>query len=163
MSTALFVTRSQPFHLGHLEVIKWILEKYDRVVIVVGSCKKSHTKKNPFTFEERKEMVDKSLLGEGIINNKYEIVGIPDVPSDEDWVKSILDKEKFDVVFTHNPRTKKCFGAFNIPVKEHPKFGETSGSNIRDMLIKNQIAWKNSVPREIIEVIEKIDIKERLH
>jgi len=163
MSTALFVTRSQPFHLGHLEVIKWILEKYDRVLIVVGSCKKSHTKKNPFTFEERREMIDQSLLAESIANDKYEIVGIPDVPSDEDWVKSISDKEKFDVVFTHNPRTEECFDAFNIPVKEHPKFGKISGSNIRNMLIKNQSAWKNSVPGETAEVIEKIDIKERLH
>lgn len=163
MSTALFVTRSQPFHMGHLGVIKWILEKHDRVLIVVGSCKKSHTKKNPFNFEERKEMIDRSLLEEGIANNKYKIVGIPDIPNDEDWVKSILDKEKFDVVITHNPWTKKCFDAFNIPVKEHPKFGEISGTNIRDMMIKGHSAWKNSVPIETVEVIEKIDIRERLH
>lgn len=46
--TALFVGRFQPFHLGHLKVIKDILKKNDFIVIAIGSSDEKNTDKNPF-------------------------------------------------------------------------------------------------------------------
>jgi nicotinamide-nucleotide adenylyltransferase len=150
MKIALFITRSQPFHLGHLKVIKWILKKYDKVIIIIGSSQESNTDKNPFTGEERKEMIDKTLKSENI--KKYRIAEIPDVYDDEIWVNSILKKVKFDTVFSMNNWVKKCFEKFDIPVKKHPMFGDISASKIRDQMRKGE-KWKHLVPKEVLKII----------
>jgi nicotinamide-nucleotide adenylyltransferase len=161
MKKACFVLRAQPFHLGHLKIIKLILKKYDKVVIIVGSSQESNTDKNPFTFRERKEMIDKSLKNEGIEKEKYEIIGIADVHDDKLWVENILKKTKFDVVFTMNIWTKRCFDAFNIPVKKHPIFDDISATKIRNM-IKERKRWERLVPEEVKNILKRIDLKERL-
>ena len=160
MKKACFVLRAQPFHLGHLKVIEWILKKYDKIIIVIGSSEESGTDKNPFTVEERKEMIDETLKNEGIKN--YDIVEIPDVYDDDAWVKSILEKAKFDVVFTLNPWVKRCFEKFNIPVREHPKFGNISASGIRKRIRKGK-EWEHLVPKEVAKIVKRIDLKKRLH
>jgi len=151
---ALFVGRFQPMHLGHLKVIKWILKKYDKLFIAIGSSQESNTNKNPFTLEERKKMIQNTLKSEGIEKKKYEIFGIPDVHDDKAWVESILKKTKFDVVFTKNPWTKRCFEDFDIPVKKHPMFGDISATKIRKM-IENNEDWQKLVPEEVQKIIKK--------
>jgi len=155
METAIFIGRFQPLHIGHLKVIKWILKKYDKVYIAIGSSQESNTDKNPFTLEQRKRMIQNTLKSERIEKKKYEIFGIPDFHDDKAWVESILKKTKFDVVFTMNPWTKRCFDAFNIPVKEHPMFDDISATKIRKM-IKNKEDWQELVPKEVQKIIKKV-------
>jgi len=161
MKKAILVGRFQPMHIGHLKVIKWILKNYNKVIIAIGSSQDSFTEKNPFTFEERKKMIQNSLSSEKIQKKRYKIIGIPDVYDDKLWVGSILKKAKFDVVLTKNSWTKKCFTKAKIPVKPHPMFGSVSGSKIRNM-IKNNEKWENYVPKEVEKIMKKINLKERL-
>ena len=65
---ALFIGRFQPFHLGHLHVIKKYYNKYDILFIGIGSSQYHHTAENPFTYEERKSMIELTLNA-GQINN----------------------------------------------------------------------------------------------
>ncbi len=58
---AVFIGRFQPFHNGHLSVVLKAKEIADTVLIIVGSVDKPRTYKNPFSFDERKEMIEKSL------------------------------------------------------------------------------------------------------
>lgn len=60
---AVFIGRFQPFHLGHLEVIKQGLKQANHVVVLVGSARSPRCHRNPFTFSERKEMIRSSFLG----------------------------------------------------------------------------------------------------
>jgi nicotinamide-nucleotide adenylyltransferase len=153
MKIALFVGRFQPFHMGHLKVIKWILKKYDKIVIIIGSSQDAITEKNPFTFEERKKMIQKTLKNEKMKRKKYKIIGTLDVYNDKLWVENILKKAKFDVVFTMNSWTKSCFENYKIDVKKHPIFGKISGSRVRGM-IKNNEKWENLVPKEVEKIIK---------
>jgi len=161
MKTALFVGRFQPLHIGHLKVIKWILKKYDNVIIVIGSSKESKTEKNPFTLEEREKMIQNTLKKERISIKKYKIIGIPDVHDDKKWVESILEKVKFDIVFTKNSWTKRCFDQLDVHVKEHPLFGNISATKIRNM-IKNNKEWENFVPEGVENILKRINLKKRL-
>src|SRR5579859_6839553 len=52
-----FIGRFSPFHNGHAEVLKRALETSQVVLVLVGSSGQARTTKNPFTFEERRQMI----------------------------------------------------------------------------------------------------------
>ncbi len=56
-----FVGRFQPFHRGHLAVIRAALERSAHVLVLVGSANAARSTRNPFTFEERSRMIVESL------------------------------------------------------------------------------------------------------
>ena len=56
-SIAVFIGRFQPFHNGHKSVISKALKHSDHVIVLTGSAFRPRSPKNPFTFEERREMI----------------------------------------------------------------------------------------------------------
>lgn len=52
-----FIGRFQPFHRGHKAVIDVALEKSQYVIIGLGSSNRSRSIKNPFTAEEREQII----------------------------------------------------------------------------------------------------------
>ena len=61
--TLVLIGRFQPFHNAHLEIIKRATALADQIVIVVGSSFQPRTYKNPFTFEERQDMIQMATAG----------------------------------------------------------------------------------------------------
>lgn len=53
-----YIGRFQMAHQGHEETIKHALENSDRLVLLVGSSDIARDPKNPFTFEERYQVLD---------------------------------------------------------------------------------------------------------
>ncbi|MEM2787642.1 MAG: adenylyltransferase/cytidyltransferase family protein, partial [Archaeoglobaceae archaeon] len=74
---ALIFGRFQPFHLGHLNVIRWALERFDELVLLVGMADESHTLRNPFTAGERITMIRESLKEEGISLDRIITATVP--------------------------------------------------------------------------------------
>lgn len=88
----LYVGRFQPFHNGHKSVVEEALKHCDRLIIAVGSSQESRTKKNPFTFEERRELIWRSLKG---LNERVLIIPLPDrefYGDDCTWGQYVLDQ-----------------------------------------------------------------------
>jgi bifunctional NMN adenylyltransferase/nudix hydrolase len=53
-----FICRAQPYHLGHqANILKALSLANKRVIVLIGSSGAARNIKNPFTFEERKEMI----------------------------------------------------------------------------------------------------------
>ena len=52
----LLIGRFQPFHNGHLYLIKEALQSVDRLIIGIGSSNVQN-EDNPFDYETRKEMI----------------------------------------------------------------------------------------------------------
>lgn len=52
-----FIGRFQPFHMGHKHVVDTALQKAKKVAIVIGSDQQPRTARNPFTTQERIEMI----------------------------------------------------------------------------------------------------------
>ena len=61
--TLVLIGRFQPLHSAHLEIIKRATALTDQLVIIVGSAKQPRTYKNPFTFEERAQMIKDATRG----------------------------------------------------------------------------------------------------
>ena len=51
------IGRFQPFHLGHKHNIRLALDTAERVIVLVGSPNVARSIRNPFTLEERSEMI----------------------------------------------------------------------------------------------------------
>ena len=62
-NTLVLIGRFQPFHNAHLEIVKRATALCDKLVIVVGSARQPRTYKNPFTFEERAQMIRHATMG----------------------------------------------------------------------------------------------------
>jgi len=158
----LLIGRFQPFHLGHLDAVLFGLARVENLFICIGSSNKSNERKNPFSAEERREMITLSI--EPSITDRIKIFDIPDVGDHEKWTFEI-DKivPKYDVVFSNDEFTKTLFEKRKIDVipvvlKDREKF---SGTNIRGLIADNK-NWQDLVPRGTRNVLDKINAKERL-
>lgn len=99
METFTITGRFQPFHKNHLSLIKNIVKKMkgdDELVIVIGSANESRTERNPFTWQERKEMISRVLKKE-LKDINYRIEHINDYDNYMGWVnqlKKIVKRNK---------------------------------------------------------------------
>lgn len=87
------VGRFQFFHEGHKSLVDWGLEECDKFVVLIGSCDKSRTKDNPFTFEERKEMIE-TIYGDKVIVLPIFDLGIGYCPQ---WGEYLINTIRFNV------------------------------------------------------------------
>ena len=58
MKVGILVGRFQPLHKGHVKAIEFARNNSEKLFVIVGSAEKSNQKRNPFSFEERKKMID---------------------------------------------------------------------------------------------------------
>ena len=159
---ALYIGCFQPFHNGHLKILQKITKKYDEIIIGIGSSQYSNTFENPFTLEERKLMIIKSL--EEIDINNYRIIELPDIHNFPKWVSHVISiTSDFDVVISNNPLTKRLFSNRGYIVEETQLYNRDvySGEEIRKKIINNG-NWKEALPKAVYKIIESIDGVSRL-
>jgi len=158
----LLVGRFQPFHLGHLDAVLFGLSRTENLFIGVGSSNKFNEKKNPFSAEERKEMIISSI--ESSMLGRVKIFEIPDVDNHEKWTFEIDQiVPKYDIVFTNDEFTKTLFekrkiSVISVILKDREKF---SGTNIRNLITEDK-NWRDLVPQGTRNVLDSINSKERL-
>lgn len=88
---ALANMRVQPPGPGHFRLIDRMLENHDTVIIGIGSTQVSRELANPFTFEERKQMLI------NVYGDKIKIVPLRDLgtsASTNEWCDYVLRKIK---------------------------------------------------------------------
>lgn len=159
---SLFIGRFQPFHKGHQLIIKKIKNNFEKINIGIGSSQYHHTITNPFTSDERKLMIKKSL--EEIDVKNYKIYLIPDVHNFSIWVEYVTSiVSDFDVVITNNLFTKNLFieKSYKIQGTTLYKIEKYSGKEIRSRII-NDRPWKNLVPKSVYNIINDINGIKRL-
>ena len=158
----LLIGRFQPFHLGHLDAIIFGLSKVENLWIGIGSSNKSHEMKNPFTADERKEMILSSL--DSKLADRIKIYYIPDVDDHEKWTYSIDSIiPSYDIVFSNDKFTQSLYQkrkkqVIAVPLKNRESL---SGTLIRSKIANNQ-NWEESIPNGARKILQKISTKERL-
>lgn len=82
----IYIGRFQPLHSGHMAVVRRARELADEVIVLVGSSNRARSVKNPFTFEERRDMIRAAT------NDSFHVrvVDLPDSPyNDTAWVTDV--------------------------------------------------------------------------
>ena len=150
-----FIGRFQPFHNGHKAVIEAALEQAKEVVVVVGSSFAARNIRNPFTFEERKAMIEAVFPNEtasmyntfGALQQgpRLHIVPVSDYPYDDNkWVNAI--QKIVDETVPH---------AQDVGLIGHSKDSTSYYLNIFPR-------WKNHVEVPNIDGINATDIRKAL-
>ena len=164
VSRGLYVGRFQPFHLGHLDAINYVLKKIDELVIVIGSAQYSHNSKNPFTAGERLVMVRRALLEAGVDYSKLWIVPVPDVHLHMLWVSAVEGyTPKFNMLYSNEPLTRRLFMEAGYQVKNIPLFDRKQymSTIVREKMAEGD-SWKELVPRSVADFVLEIDGVNRL-
>ena len=160
----LMMGRFQPFHKGHLDLVKQILDECDEVIIAITSSQFNYLQKDPFTAGERIEMIHNSLEESPIDLNQCFVIPIENQFNIATWgsyLKSILPS--FQKVYSGNDYVSMLLSDSGIDVVR-PKFfdrEECNATNIRSMIISDG-NWKNHVPNAVYDFLTKINAKNRL-
>ena len=158
----LLIGRFQPFHKGHLAAVNFGLSQVENLWIGIGSSNKDNEKRNPFSADERKEMIlsslDKSVL------NRVQMFYIPDINDHSKWTYHVDSTvPKYDVVFSNDDFTITLYQKRGIRVIQVPLLQRDmiSGTNIREMIAMGK-NWMELVPEGTKNVLLKIDAERRL-
>ena len=142
----LLIGRFQPFHMGHLDALRFALSRVENLWVGLGSSNRPRQRSNPFSAEERRHMILSSITDS--MRRKIDIFFIPDLDNHQKWIELISDLvPKFDVVFTNDDLTRHIYLRNNVNVVPIPFVNREvlSGTNIRN-LIANCQEWEHLVP-----------------
>jgi bifunctional NMN adenylyltransferase/nudix hydrolase len=138
-----FVGRFSPFHNGHKAVIDAALEKAKEVIVVVGSSFAARNTRNPFTFEERKAMIDAVYADEfnyagaqgSIKTRRVKVVPVSDYPYDDNkWVAAVQNAVHGAISWSADPIRIGLIGhekdGTSYYLKIFPTWGNVSVPNV---------------------------------
>ena len=83
----LYIGRFQPIHIGHESIICRMLLECDHVIIAIGSAQESGTERNPFSFEQRADLIN-NVFYRYVIAGRISIIPIRDryqLSNDASW------------------------------------------------------------------------------
>ena len=145
-----------------MKVIQHYSPILEKIIIGIGSSQYSHSFDNPFTAEEREQMIVSSLTTHNITN--YQIVLIPDIHNYPQWVDHVLSiVTDFTVVIANNSITKRLFEEKGYKVLSTPEYNRKlySGKEIRRRM-RNDLPWKDLVPPQVTQIVETVGGVQRL-
>ena len=156
----LFFGRFQPFHYGHLAAIRWLLERYDEIVVLIGMADESHTWINPFTAGERLLMIREGLREAGIELSRVITATIQTLrvyTGNAGYVLAYVPP--VDAVATANPPVNRAFRDAGVKTIAPPLVNKTvwCGEHIRRLMAAGSDEWRRYVPRSVAEIIDAID------
>jgi len=160
----LLVGRFQPFHNGHLGLVRSIRSGRPEagLVIGIGSAEQSYTWENPFTAGERFEMISSALEEAGL--DRIAIIPVPDIQRHALWVRHLEALlPSFDRVYTNNPLTRVLFERSGYAVESPPLIDRRrfEGASIRARLAAGR-SVRDRVPPAIDRYLSAIGAPARL-
>lgn len=138
LETAYMPGRFSPPTRGHIQTMLWLLERFDRLVLGIGSCYEVGTVRHPLLASIREKMVLSSLRAAGVSLRRVRLVHLTDFPGDwdswwqhttsipgiedvthfvtgnEDDILAVMRAKGLDLPFTLINPEKEDLGAFHF-------------------------------------------------
>ena len=107
-----FIGRFQPLHVGHTHIIDEALKQVDTLIVLIGSAGNARTIKNPFTFEERKHVIEQTYRHE-TAQRRIIVLPITDYQDDDKAWAEEVERLVGDQI-TYNLNARPGFNAEGI-------------------------------------------------
>lgn len=148
-----FLTRSQPLHIGHLGIIEKALEENEKVIILIGSKNKSGTLRNPLDINLRKKILEEAIEEKFQEDKKRVIIAtLPDWSMETDY-HSNLEWGRYLYYNIVSLGEQKSFNIYFSDDKE------IIGNWFEDML-KNRIKFRLFQRNNMFEAVSSTKIRE---
>lgn len=157
----LAIMRIQPLHFGHIDLLGRMIEECRIPVLAIGSAQESRTYGNPFTFQERKKMVQNYPGLERLV-----IVPIKDIFNLGAWARYALDtvekkiKNKVNIYYCGTDQDGVLFLKEGIKValtdRTQGIHKGLSASLVRKLILSGSDAWRALVPSMNHPIVTKI-------
>ncbi|WP_426958677.1 bifunctional nicotinamide-nucleotide adenylyltransferase/Nudix hydroxylase [Muricoccus radiodurans] len=151
---AVFIGRFQPGpHLGHLSVIRAALQAADRLAVVIGSANGPRSHHNPFTYDERRHMLEACLTVEE--RERVTTIRVSDhLYNDDAWIEDVQRAvntvgratagEHPRIALIGHSKDRSSFYLRKFPEWESievPNFGGFSSTPMRDLFFSRGGEW----------------------
>ena len=166
--TLVLIGRFQPAHNAHMEIIQRAKTLADKLVVIVGSARQPRTYKNPFTAEERIEMLYDATRG--LIDANFSISFEENTDSmynDQAWLartqalaaKHIKEGDRVGIIGHKKDDTSFYLDMFPQWAFENVETIELlNATNIRDLFFKrdaNMKFIKHVIPQTTFDTLVK--------
>jgi len=154
MITGIFIGRFQPFHNGHLAIIRKALREVDKLIIIIGSKQEARTGNNPLTADERELLIKETLNSLKI--ERFTIIQLADIPDDNQYAGYVGENTgDFSVVYCgENQLVKRLFQEAGHKVISSQRLNGWMATEIREK-IRNDENFEDLVPKKAKELLEE--------
>jgi bifunctional NMN adenylyltransferase/nudix hydrolase len=148
--TVIYIGRFQPFHNAHLETIMHAMTLAYRVIVAVGSANEPRDEDNPFTQDERMEVIRESIHDACIARN---------IPVDD-----LDDRLKF--ISVENQRYSNAGWGMDVAAQVQPLL---LGDNVKlighskddsSFYLKMFPQWGEPIEMPLVEILDATTIRE---
>jgi len=169
-----YIGRFQPFHVAHQKTIDKALTLSNTVLVLVGSSENSTSPKNPFTYFQRKEMIQEvyNIGYMSVKGEKLYVDGIKDHTYDDpEWIREVgasvdkhtrnINKSDIKIGIIGHDKDESTFYLNYFPqwkyveVPAFPEHGETiDATKIRNLLFSDNIEFVSGVvPQNVFRTL----------
>lgn len=145
----LIVAEMQGVHHGHRGLVSTMLGECDVSIVAFGSCEKHGILGHPFTFEQRKAML------EGVFGPQLKFVQLQDIDAsidNEAWMRYVLDR----ITKSGLPAPTDYFSGSAIDAKWYEDhFASVSGPGQRTGLVTTYARKIDDQPERRLHIIDR--------
>ncbi len=159
---AVVIGRFQPFHNGHLSILKTAAEISDNILVIIGSSFIARNVKNPFTFDER-EMMILNAAEEAGIKGVHCAPVVDNLYNDQQWIVVVqneidnaladfIDPSVARVVIVGHHKDDSSYYLDIFPkctTYEVPLTHILDSTTIRDIFFEKHMLPKDVMPKSI--------------
>lgn len=152
MSTCIFPGRFQPFHIGHLMVVKGMVKSCPNVTVVI--CTGDHRDDDLFTPLQVREMITAALLEAEIMDAT--IAEVTDCSDDAEWADKVLEAAGFPEdaqIWSGDEAMRELFEKNEVRTQKISPVPGFVGEEIRKMISENDKDWRSKVPAGAMDVV----------
>ena len=155
------VARWQPIHRGHASVLRALCNRASQALIGIGSSNR-HDLRNPFTLEERIDMVRLALPG----HTNYSLIPVPDLDDGPRWREMVVNLfGALDLFVTDNPYVASLLAADYKTIKPVELVPKDERVAVNGSMVRKEMAqgdgWQALVLEEIAAYITANHLDER--